>query len=477
MTTLDGIPAFVGTKEGPLTAGLIVRAGECDEQLAHHGISHLVEHLLLGNVGRHLTSWNGFVDLQTTNFVVHGSPDEVVEFFDSLCTTLLDPPYARIPTEAQVLRTEAASRGGRGILAAALRTRIGPRNYGLRDYREFCFDQPSPQLVHHWISSHYTTGNAAFWCTGPLPEGLHLRLPPGEASPIPPPTWIDEVYPGFVHERNDNIALTVIDTWSTELLVALAVAREHLFDLLRTTHGLSYDVSTATESLGCGRLLHAAVWADGLAENLTDVRDRMSAEMQRLCWDGPSPEVLERFRATMRRALADDDDSPVAAQARCHVFGTKFNDIGETLAVAEELDPTRVAATLATAMRSALWLVPGQVGWYDRRVTGTRPWSTSVVTGNTIPIAVPEDDTDRRRLVVGTDGLSMLHGNDSNPVTVRFDQVAALLAYPDGDRSVIGDDGFVVRIEASRWPDAGGLIRYVDSRVAASRIVYMPPQK
>lgn len=475
LTHVDGIPAYVGTKDGPLTAGLVVRVGECDEQLAHHGISHLVEHLTLSAVGRNLTTWNGFVDLQTTNFVVQGSPAEVVGFFDTVCRTICNPPYDRIPTEAQVLRTEAASRGGRGVVESSMSARIGPRNYGLRDYREFCFDQPDPRLVHHWITRHYTTGNAAFWCTGPLPPDLRLPLPAGPAVAPPAPTWIDEAYPAFVHDRPDQVALTIVDGWTTEALVAAGVLREHFYDVLRTRHGLSYDVGATTESLCGGQLLHSAWWADGLAENLEAVRDHMAAEVQRLSWDGPPPETLARVLDGMRRAAEEDsDDAPVASQARCHVLGTPFVPLDEMLAVAEVMTPADVAATVARAMRSALWLVPAEISWYDRRATGTRPWSVDRVHGPATPIAVPVDEDDRRQLVVAAEGASMCFGQDDQRITVRFDQAAALLAYPDGDRTLIGDDGFVIRIEATRWPDPAGLVGFIDSRVPPARIVYMP---
>ena len=474
LTSLNGMPAFVGTDEGTIAAGLVVRVGECDESLPHHGISHLVEHLLLSGIDRRLTAWNGFVDLQTTNFVVQGSPSDVVEFFNTVGAAILNPPYDRIPTESQVLRTEAAGRAGRGVLATSAATRIGPRDYGLREYREFCFDQPSPQLVHHWLSTYFTSGNAAFWCTGPLPAGLELALPPGQRVPLPRPTWIDEVLPGVQLDRRDSVACTIVGEWTIPLMLSIGAAREHLFDLLRGRLGLSYDVSTGIESFIGGRLLHGAIWADGLTENLEAIRDQMSAEMNRLCWDGASTEVLERTLESMRRALAADQSSPAAAQARCHLFDVPFVDLADMIAVLEMLTPVDVARTLETAMRTALWIVPQSVGWHDHRVTHTRGWSRTRVPGPPVSIAAPDGDADHRKLIVGADGLTMLVGPDENLITVRFDDVAALLAYPNGDRTMVGNDGFSIRLEADRWPDAHQLAAYLDGRVPPSQIVRIP---
>lgn len=479
LTSVDGIPAYVGTSTRPqLAAGLVIRAGECDEQLPFHGISHLVEHLSLSRVGRRLTNWNGFVDQHTTNFVIQGRPEEIVEFFGIVNETLLNPPYERIATEAQVLRTEAANHGGRGVLAQAMLYRVGPRNYGLRSYTEFCFEQPRPELVHQWISRHYNTSNMAFWCTGALPEGLRLTFPTGDPAPIPVPTWIDEPYPAFTHENTKSIVLTLIGEWNTQLLVTASVVREHLFEVLRTQHGLSYGVDCQMESIACGRLLHAAISADGLAENMNKVRDIMSAELNRLAWDGPAPDDLARFIENMRRGLTEAHDEegeePVAAQARCHVFGEPFVGAPQMMATAEAMTPRDVATVLANAMRSALWLVPRSVRWGDQRVSSIRPWSAASVQGSPVPIMSPETQEDVRRLVLANEGVTMQFGAEAHPITVRFDDVAAILAHTGGDRTLIGYDGFQIVIEAQRWPDAADLVRFIDSRVPADRMVYLP---
>src|SRR3712207_7403538 len=50
--TIDGIPVFVADGPPPLAAGLVFGVGRRDEDFVHGGITHLVEHLAMGALGR-----------------------------------------------------------------------------------------------------------------------------------------------------------------------------------------------------------------------------------------------------------------------------------------------------------------------------------------------------------------------------------------------------------------------------------------
>jgi hypothetical protein len=67
-------------------------------------------------------------------------------------------------------------------------------------------------------------------------------------------------------------------------------------------------------------------------------------------------------------------------------------------------------------------------------------------------------------LTVGSQGV-MLTPEEGHHVTVRFDATAALLLWNDEQRTLIGTDGFAVRLDPSEWPDGDAVVRSVDALV------------
>jgi small-conductance mechanosensitive channel len=59
----------------------------------------------------------------------------------------------------------------------------------------------------------------------------------------------------------------------------------------------------------------------------------------------------------------------------------------------------------------------------------------------------------------------MLTPEEGRHVTVRFDTMAALLRWNDEQRTLIGTDGFAVRLDPGEWPDGDAVVRAVDALV------------
>lgn len=466
---LDGIPVCTGSATGPITAGLVVRAGVCDETLATHGIGHLIEHLLLSRIDLTPGTWNGLVDTQTTNFVVRGGPEEVRRFFDGIVEAIVRPPYERIPMEANVLKVEASGRGT-SLLDQSARLRMGPRSYGLRSYREFFLEHPAPELVHRWLTQHYVRENAVIWASGPLPDDLSVALPSGSSVPLPPPTWLERRYPAFATTADPLLGVTGGTEWSPVVDLAWAAVEIHLRDALRTQRGLSYGVTGARELMDGDLLAHLSISADGVAESFSQVRDVMANELHVLSTIGPSPVVLEQARARLRPDADDEHDlGHPAAMARAHLLGRPFVSPADRVAVQQAATCEQVAAVLADVLQSALWLTPPEVQWSDPEVTQIREQSERVVDGQELISrrAEPLDE----RVVVAYDGISSVHDAGAHAITVTFDDVAAVLAHADGSRTFVGNDGLAVLFDAEQWQHADDITRYLDDRVAADRIV------
>ena len=52
MVSIGGLRTFFAPVDGPVHAALSFRVGTADETLATHGVTHLVEHLVLAALGQ-----------------------------------------------------------------------------------------------------------------------------------------------------------------------------------------------------------------------------------------------------------------------------------------------------------------------------------------------------------------------------------------------------------------------------------------
>ena len=51
-----------------------------------------------------------------------------------------------------------------------------------------------------------------------------------------------------------------------------------------------------------------------------------------------------------------------------------------------------------------------------------------------------------------------------------------MMAWPDGARRLIGEDGIVVHIEPTLWDLPGGAIGHIDASVPVDRVIVLPPR-
>jgi predicted Zn-dependent peptidase len=76
-TDVDGVWTLWAPAQGSLRAGLVFRVGRADETLARGGLTHLVEHLALHNLGLSDHHYNGTTGQIATTFHTHGDPDHI----------------------------------------------------------------------------------------------------------------------------------------------------------------------------------------------------------------------------------------------------------------------------------------------------------------------------------------------------------------------------------------------------------------
>lgn len=111
-TEIDGVPTYWIDGAPPLSATLWFRVGFADETLPQLGITHLLEHLLLGE-GEIRRISNGSVDDLFTRFSATGNQDEIVGFLHALSRDIARPPIERLDIERHrvLAETDHETRG------------------------------------------------------------------------------------------------------------------------------------------------------------------------------------------------------------------------------------------------------------------------------------------------------------------------------------------------------------------------------
>ena len=94
--------------------------------------------------------------------------------------------------------------------------------------------------------------------------------------------------------------------------------------------------------------------------------------------------------------------------------------------------------------------------------------SLSQVEGETYPTL----DSGHADLVMGTSGVSVV--TSDGPITVRFDDVTAALAWPDGAVRLIGRDGFAFTIEPTLYDFPPTLMSWLADRLPDPALITMP---
>ncbi|GAA4998234.1 insulinase family protein [Kitasatospora paranensis] len=469
---VDGVPALYAPRAGRLSAGLVFRVGRADETLPGAGITHLVEHLALHRSGVQVHRFNGATGLLHTHFHLEGGEQDVRSFLLSVCQSLTALPMDRLETEKAILRTEESGRGAGAGEAMGL-WRYGAQGHGLVSYPEWGVPGLHPQTVQQWADTWFTRENAALWIAGEqVPADLRLPLRPGRRMPLPAPTSALPQTPAYFDAGQGQVLFdTVLPRTAAAELYTACLDRE-LFQDLRQEGGYSYTVGADHTHRGDGMLTVTAL-ADALPEQQAAALGGFVDVLARLAETGVAPEGFEALRRRADEAYAapaiDAERLPGCAADLLSGLPVRTGD--ELRAELRSVAPADVHAVAQQALGGGLLRVPAgrRADWAGYRAAPTT--SAAAVYGTShrsVQAGGPE-------LVIARDGVSLVDGTEA--ATVRYDACAAVLAWPDGGRRLIGTDGITVQIEpACHLLDTYSLA-VVDGAVPPHLFVAMPPRQ
>jgi predicted Zn-dependent peptidase len=460
-STVDGIPTLVAPTSGLTRAGLSFRVGQADETLARRGITHLLEHLVLHQVGATDYHVNGSTDDTVTQFRVQGSPDDVTAFLAGVCRSIRELDTDRMDRERAILRTEWSSRGVDATDAMPL-WRHGARDYGLNSFPEWGLDGLTADDLREWAARWFTRDNAVLWIAGDdVPAQLALDLPAGGRRPAPVASTALPRTPAYFAGSSTTTAADMVVARSAAGGVFAGVLERQLFHALRRIAGVSYTVAAGLRPRDADVAVVTAV-ADALPDKQDAVLGGFVDVLAVLCAgqidDAGVAGVVGRQVESLRTAESDATRLPSLAFDLLLGLPVVPSD-----ALVDELTAVTAASVHAVAeaaSESALLMIPRGLTADWTRFTAAPTASEHVVGG----VAHVRLGTTGERLVIGAEGISRTRA-DGATTTVLFDECVALLAWPDGSRELIGADALSVLIEPTLYRHGDRLA--VDERVPA----------
>ena len=462
------MPTLLAARDdGGCFAGLVFRVGGADEHLAVRGVTHLVEHLALRAAGLPAThARDGLSDL-VTRFSVTGTPDEVAAALTAVCTGLRTPPTRLLDEERLAMRAEELARDDAATRAAAL-MRWGARGRGLASYPDVglaVLDAEDRRdlgagRLHPWE-------RRAVGQRRGRPRGLDLDPARGRAAAAAraphrscrAPRRGSRWRHGACRSPGSSPRCAATDVYAHLLDRAL---REDLDGLVTSVRAHASAARRPRPAMVDGRRARPAQGPRGARG-----RRRRRAGAGALG-------AARRGRPRGRRRGA-----PRGGPARPRARGPRRG--GRRPAARAHRPPARGAPGGAAR---------GQCGGRPRRrrdpstaapsprcrsADSTGPASRATPSGSSAVVDGREHPVrggGRAVLVVGTDGVSLRSA--AGVVTVRYRELAAMEAFADGGRWLVGEDGFRVHVEPDRATrSTPRTSARIDEAVDAARIVHL----
>ncbi|MGC4771380.1 insulinase family protein [Micromonospora sp. DT44] len=465
---VDGVPTLLAPTGGPMRAGLTFRVGTADETLARAGTTHLIEHLALAPLGLADYHVNGVTAPAFTMFHTQGSETDIAAFLTAVCGHLSDLPVARLDVEKDILRTEWSSRGAAAIDDFPL-WRHGARDFGLSSYPEWGLGALTADDLREWTARWFTRENAVLWiCGDRVPAGLRLPLPTGVRQPVPAVSSALPQTPAYFVHGARAVVLDAVVRRSAAAAVFAGVLERELYRSLRQESGLSYTATTGYDPRGDGNATLRAL-ADALAEKQDAVLGGFVDVLAKLRVGRIEQADLDATVAKRADLLgtAEVDAARLPGYALNVLTGEPNLSIDEHRAELKAVNLADLHEVAGEVMGSALLMVPRGLTADWAGFVAAPTHSTEILEGT--GYSAKEGNAALR---IGVHGVTLLQGD--TPLTVRYADCAAMLAWPDGARQLIGADAIVLHIEPTMFHLHPAALPIIDAQVPADRHISMP---
>lgn len=465
-SSIGGLRTFAAPAGGgPTRASLTFRVGWADERLAEHGITHLVEHLVLAPLGRPQFPWNGNTGPERVTFFCEGTEAQVAWFFAAVAANIKALPLQQLEVEKNLIRAEACHRNG-GVAGMHDLWRWGTRGHGLGIHDELGLDHLTAERVQGWAAQFLTAENAVLWTTAARP--VPLGLPRGTARPAPEPgDWRATPTPSYFPLQGTRVTLSAELKNGHWAGVVGHLLVKRLLERLRYLEGVSYSADFDVVTVG-GDLRRLLVTVDGLPDRMPEVAAGAVAVVSELAESGPLRDELAEV-VTAWNQQRQRDTWVLAELTRLSedfLVGRPSPSPDDLLRELQAFGPQQVAAVVQQMLPTVLWSAPPGVvvpacapapTWSDHRVTGSR-WTP------------PRGQLQTNYVDVSDQGITCVYEREGGAtVTVLWDDCTAVVAFSDGALRVIGKDGMAIVLYPERWDRWDQLRAAIEMRVPAGR--------
>src|SRR4051794_8023289 len=364
---VDGVPAYVGDREGPVTAGIVFRVGSADESLLDHGLAALVAELAAVDI----PGLNWIVHETSTIFFITGGAPDVQWALRSVCAALRALSEDDLIDLADTILNEPKT-GPLQPPITILGVRFGAQTYGLGGFPRLGLLRANGARVNAWVTRRYTRANAIVFSTGSLGQA-RLGLPAGVRIPPPAPTptqvslpawcpqdWIGRSWRPFVYFSSvttGRVTATVTDrVVEAEIRRRAEAAGLGLAGREANINPWSPDFDYSDFRIDVG--LHVEDGVEALLGSIDDLADY-----------GPDGDALEAAYGEFDRWTSDPNSvQGVAAMLAWHELLTgRPRNVGEFLADIRGVAPGDVSGAVAGMREQAVVVVPEGAELIDPR--------------------------------------------------------------------------------------------------------------
>ena len=464
--TIDRVPVFWVDAPGETHIGLSFRVGQTDETLATHGLTRLVQRVIVAQLRQSGFAVDGLSGPVITSFTASGTSEQMVELLAQTCGVLREMSTERIETEARSQRGEAR-RGGSSVLGMALSNVFGAQGLGLMGHEEWGLAQVSADDIESWRDKWFHAGNAALWVAGPPPRRARLPLPAHRSAlaAVASPEPIEQL-PFWCGPAEGGVQLAATVRRSPYGEFVAEIISERLLRTLRSPAGRPYRLTAEVDGVGANHDLFT-LWCNGPEQDSQMIQAAMLRELRSLAAAGPGLEELRLWRVTLERhrnTAPEAGASEASHAARCFLLDEVFVPLADAIAAfptapsgraakGRDHDCDEIVASVADYAaeleQSAVWALTG--GVEDRRIPRVRNSSTQRVYGSRHRSAAPASNPRSASvLVIDTSGVS-LEVDAVTSWTVLLDDLAVAVAWNDGGWTLVGRDGFGVAVHPREW--------------------------
>lgn len=443
---------------------LHVGAGWADESFVTRGMTHAIEHLVMGAAEPGRLESNACVTPFQTAFWANGPADRVGRFLGQVAAALRDLPLERLARERHVLEAET---GGHtfGAHEVLLKSRFGNAGPGLGMFPGIGSLGLDPDVVARHHAQWFVSGNAVLTVVGPMPEDLDLRLPPGEAPERTFGSW--RAGPAWDRADVSDPCASIEGHDAPAASLAIRATAGALERRLRHELGIVYGVVPDLIRLpGTGRVvLQLTTRAAPGAE--VEVAAALIAELAHRAEVGVTAEELAEDLA-WSEALSGDLDtvaSHVQLQAERLLAGQPAVQLADARVRVAAVTPEEVTSALRDSLPSAMLIVPRDCPAPDGLPLVP---TCAAVPGFTTPRL-------RRRLRSGlpagtelgyADDVVQYRDEDGDVHEVRFDECVGV-GVAQGGRLLFGRRGCFVWVDPREFKGAEAVVQAIDQRVPA----------